>query len=95
VYLRVARKPLVIFTEADLGTDVDIEVPEDFALDALEWAAYRALRNWDLDAQDRAKAEQHKTRFEEACRECRLDIERKLANNVQWRFGGGGFTYIK
>lgn len=95
VYLRVARKPLVTLTEEHLGQSTDIEMPDDYALDVLEWAAYRALRNWDLDAEDRAKAVQHRDRFEEAVKECKRDMENKLGNPVQWRFGGGGFSYIK
>jgi hypothetical protein len=40
--------------------DATFETPEDYDLDVLEWAAWRALRNWDLDAEDRTKADQHK-----------------------------------
>lgn len=93
VYLRVARTPLAALSMEDM--QAKIEIPSDWELDWIEWAAYRALRNWDLDAEDRQKAEQHKTRFEEAVRECKAEMIRKLWQPVKWGFGGGGFTYIR
>lgn len=94
VYLRVIRKAMRKLTLDDL--EASFETPEDYDLDVLEWAAYRALRNWDLDAQDRAKAEQHKKRFEEAIAECRKEALRRFWQPVKWAFGGAGFgPYVK
>jgi hypothetical protein len=62
----------------------------------LEWAAYRALRNWDVDAEDRKKADDHKKRFEEAIKECWREAENmKMFKPVTWAFGQGGFSYIR
>ena len=90
IYLRVIRLPIDDLTLD--ATDAAPEIPEDWHLDMLEWAAYRALRNWDLDAEDRRKAEQHKSRFEEAVIECRKEVEQeKMFEPVLWAFGQNGF----
>lgn len=89
VYLRTIRKPLVKLSLDD--TAVDFEIPEDYHLDMLEWAAFRALRNWDVDGEDRTKSEQHKKRFEDAIAECKLDIRRKQFAPLSWAFGQAGF----
>jgi hypothetical protein len=90
--LRVSRLPLVPFTNKTIS--LASELPEDWQLDMLEWAAWRALRNWDLDAEDRKKADQHKTRFDDAVKECRHEVEiRKMHAPPTWSFGQGGFTY--
>lgn len=93
VYLRTIRKPLVTLTLVGEGLKQEFEIHPDYQLDSLEWAAYRALRNIDIDGEDRAKAEAHKKRFEEAVAECKRDMRRKLWQPEMWGFGGNGFTY--
>lgn len=94
IFLRVIRQPLKALLFDD--TEACFETPEDYDLDVLEWAAYRALRNWDIDAEDRAKAVQHKDRFNEAVKECKRDVLRKVWQPLTWKFGGAGFGgYIK
>jgi hypothetical protein len=94
VNLRVIRLPLNKLTLEK--TDAVPEIPEDWQLDMLEWAAYRALRNWDVDAEDRTKAEKHKERFEEAVKECLKEVQqRKMFQPQTWAFGQhgwGGYT---
>lgn len=92
IYLRTIRTPLVPLTLDDL--EQPLEIPVDCQLDMLEWAAYRALRNWDGDAEDRAKADKHKERFEEAIKEIRREVEDKMLQPPTWAFGQGGFSYI-
>lgn len=92
IYLRVIRLPLERLTLNDRSAIP--EVPEDWHLDMLEWAAYRALRNWDGDAEDRAKAEKHKARFEEAVKECLAETADKMFQPPTWAFGQGGFSYV-
>lgn len=92
VYLRTIRKPLVELTISTL--DANFEIPSEYQLDMLEWAAYRALRNLDIDGEDRTKAEGHKKRFEDAVLECKKDIRRKLWQPEMWAFGDNGFTYV-
>lgn len=93
INLRVSRLPLVDLTLDTL--DKPLEIPVDYQLDMLEWAAWRALRNWDIDAEDRSKAVQHRARFDEAVREARRDILRKIFQPVKWRFGEAAFSYIR
>jgi len=93
VYLRVIRQPLADITTKDTDK-TGFEIPEEYQLDMLEWAAYRCLRNWDIDGEDRAKAEAHKKRFEDAVAECKRDVLRKTWNPPRWKFGGNGFTYV-
>ncbi len=94
VYLRTIRKPL---RNISLDREEDcFEIPEEYHLDMLEWSAFRALRNWDIDAEDRAKSKQHRERFEEAVAECRKDTLRKLWQPLRWMFGTVGFGgYVK
>lgn len=90
VYLRVARKPLELFSLDKM--DKECEIPDDYQLDMLEWAAYRALRNSDIDghAED---AEKHKTRFEESIKECLKEVRQKLFAPIAWQFGRGGWVW--
>lgn len=91
VFIRVCRLPLV---PLDVNvTTAEPEIPEDYHLDLLEWVAYRALRNWDVDGEDRKKAEGHKTRFEEAMAEAKQELKRKLFAPMQWQFGQSGFSH--
>jgi hypothetical protein len=99
VFLRVLRLPLSKLQLAHLNAS--LEIPEDWGMDMLEWAAYRALRNWDGDAgegggqvEEWVKAEKHKARFEEAVKECKAEIANKLEQPPTWAFGQGGFSYI-
>jgi hypothetical protein len=91
--LRVSRLPLNDLTLKDLKAP--LEISDDYAYDMLEWAAWRALRNWDIDAEDRNKAKQHRDRFDEAVKECRREILHKIFQPVKWRFGEGGFSYTR
>ena len=92
VYLRVIRRPIKRVTLDKM--DQHFEIPEEYHLDMLEWAAYRALRNWDIDSEDRAKAVQHKNQFELAVKECKKDVLRKTFAPLAWSFGGNGFSYV-
>ncbi len=93
IYLRVARLPLKPFS--DDNRSAVCEIPEDYQLDMLEWAAYRARRTYDVDGGDPAKAESHKARFEEAVKEAQTEMKRKLFAPVKWVFGQNGFTYTR
>lgn len=92
IYLRVCRKPLVKIDISNLQDE--LETPDDYCLDMLEWAAYRALRNADVDTSDGVSANDHKARFEEAALEARREVERKLFAPLLWQFGSNGFTYV-
>lgn len=91
-YLRVIRKPLVHFTTTGMSSQTS-EIPQDYHLDLLDWAAYRALRNVDADAGNPGIAEVFKKRFLEAAEECRQEINSKMFVDFKWGFGRSGFRY--
>lgn len=80
--LRVARKPLKPLLAADLKAVP--EIPEEYQLDILEWAAWRALRNHDVDGENMAKANSHKKRFEDTANELARQARRLLAQDIQF-----------
>lgn len=89
--MQVARMPLIALSKTNM--DASSEVPEQYHLDMLEWAAWRALRNHDPDIDGapealgllRARTEQHRTRFEAAVVECKRQA--KYLNVMQVEFG--------
>lgn len=93
VYLRVVRVPMTGYTQADLDLGKESETPEDYQLDVLEWAAYRALRGFDADAGAPTKAEAHKQAFDEAIARASLEMKRKALTSTGLRFGGNGFSW--
>ena len=92
IKLRVVRKPLVALTLDDL--DASPEVPEDYHLGLLDWAAYRALRNLDSDAGQVEKADKYKKEFDAMVEQARTDTLRKLFAPLQWGFGRNGFSWV-
>jgi hypothetical protein len=90
IYMRVARLPLERFTIDD--TSAECELDEDYQLDMIEWAAYRALRTSDIDGHSDA-AEKHRDRFMEAGDQVLKDIRRKMQAPITWEFGRNGFTW--
>lgn len=93
VNLRVVRLPLVRFTEDN--TDAYPEVPEDYHLDMMDWAAYLALRIADNDAGDEDRAAAYAKSFEDHCVTARKEVMRKLFNPAPWGFGQNGFSYTR
>lgn len=80
--VRVARKPLKPLVVTDLRAVP--EIPEEYHLDAVEWAAWRALRNHDTDVENMAKASAHKKRFTDATRELETQAKRLLMQDIQF-----------
>lgn len=91
VQLRVARLPLVDPAKATLKQCP--EVPEEHQLDLLDWAAYRALRNYDADAESRNKAEDFKKSFDDATKQLRDEFLRKVFAPHGWGFGANGWAW--
>lgn len=92
VKLRVVRKPLKPLTLDD--PEASPEVPEDYHLGLLDWAAYRALRNIDSDAGALDKADRYKKEFDDMVEQARTDALRKLFAPLQWGFGRNGFSWV-
>ncbi len=91
--LRVIRVPM---TKYDLdNTERESEIPEDYQLDVLEWAAYRAMRGYDGDAGAPTPAEAHKKAFEESIVAAIREMKRKMFANTGFRFGTNGFSWAR
>lgn len=89
--LRVVRKPLALL---DVGTLTGRpEIPEDYHIEMLDWAAYLALRIVDDDAGSPRRAADFKATFEENVRKARTEVMRKLFAPAGWGFGRGGFSW--
>jgi hypothetical protein len=90
LYLRVARRPVDDFTLNDLNAVC--ELPEEYQLDMLEWAAFRALRNSDIDGHSEMSV-RHEKRFEDGMLEVKKDLRRKMHAPIKFRFGQNGFAW--
>lgn len=90
ISMRVARLPLDDFAIAKL--QANCEIPSDYQLDMIEWAAYRAFRTSDIDGHS-AMAVDCKTRFEDAVQDVLKDVRRKMFAPTTWKFGQNGFTW--
>lgn len=80
--LRVAHRPLRRLTANDLTAE--LEIPEEHHMDVLEHAAWRCLRNHDIDSEDIPKASTHKRAFEAAVEELRRTAKRTMAREIQF-----------
>jgi hypothetical protein len=91
--IRTIRLPVSGYTESELLAES--EIPEDYQLDVLEWAAYRALRSFDADAGAPTSADAHKAAFEETVRQAIQELKRKMFANTGLRYGSNGFTWVR
>lgn len=91
IRLRVVRKPLQPFVASAL-TAVP-EIPEDYHIAMLDWAAYLALRIVDDDAGAPKRAAEFAASFEAHVREARVEVMRKLFAPMGHDFGQGGWTW--
>lgn len=90
VKLRVARMPLDVFTIDK--PSAKCELPEEHQLDMLEWAAFRAQRNSDIDGHS-DMADKHKSQFNDAADRTLRDLRRKLFAPTRFAFGSGGYSW--
>lgn len=96
VYLRVFRLPNTTYSTAALKKlDECGEIPEDYELGVLSWAAYLAQRNYDADGASLTTAESHKTRFDDTVKEALKETRRKLFVPTRVQHGGNGFSYTR
>lgn len=93
VSLRVIRLPMSKYGKDCL--ERESELPEDYQLDVLEWAAYRAQRTFDGDAGAPTSAEQHKTAFNEAVAAATREAKRKMFVGTELAYGANGFTWTR
>ena len=91
--LRVSRLALLALVRADLENSP--EIPEDYHLSLLDWAAYRALSNQDTDFNGDpanisivlSRNNGFKNRFEAAITQAKTDVKKLSTQNVRWKSG--------
>lgn len=91
IRLRVVRKPLSKLTVSALSAVP--EIPEDYHISMLDWAAYLALRIVDDDAGAPRRAAEFAASFEQHVREARIEVMRKLFAPTDHGFGRGGWSW--
>lgn len=92
IQLRVARLPSKPLSEQNM--EAVPEVPEDYHLALLDYAAYLALRIVDHELGDPARAQEFKASFEVHMVEAVQEMKRKMFSPQQWGFGRNGYSYI-
>jgi hypothetical protein len=93
INMRVVRLPMTGYGKDCL--DRQSEIPEDYQLDVLEWAAYRAQRTWDGDAGAPTTSQDHLAAFNDAIEKARKETKSKMFANINFRYGRNGFTYTR
>lgn len=91
INMRVIRLPCGPYTLADL--ERESEIPLDYQLDVLEWAAYRAKRNNDADIGQTPNADSHKALFDESVARAIRDTKNRLHQTTGVQYGRNGFTW--
>lgn len=93
LYLRVSRLPLEPLTLDN--EDAELEIPEDYHLDILNWAAYRAYSNHDADGGDATAAEKHKKAFDDCVKTAMQDAARRTFAPHGFSLGNGAFRWSR
>lgn len=82
LFLRVSRLPLTPLVVEDL--EAVPEVKEQYHLDMLDWAAYRALINSDIEITEMGKATARRNRFNEAVGALQRESKQLLMQELQF-----------
>jgi hypothetical protein len=91
VNMRVCRLPQTRLTTGELT--VYPEIPEDYHIPMLDYAAYLALRIVDHEMGDAARAAEFLKSFEAHVDEARQELLRKMFTPHAWGFGRGGWQW--
>lgn len=91
IRLRVVRRPIERLVVGNLGASP--EIPADYHIPMLDWAAYLALRIVDDDAGSVKRAGDFMATFEKHVKEARTTTLRKLFAPQGWGFGRGGYSW--
>jgi hypothetical protein len=91
ITMRVVRLPLDELTLTNQTAEP--EIPDDYHIPMLDWAAYLALRIVDHDAGDPDRAKEFADAFEAHVKEARAEVLRKLFAPQPWGFGKGGWRW--
>lgn len=93
VNLRVVRLPKGPYTKDDFARES--EIPEDYQLDPLQWAAYRAQSTYEGDAGAPDLAQKHKDAFDEAVKNAQREMRRRSFVQPGLRYGTNGFSWTR
>lgn len=93
VNLRLIRMPLERLS-LSLPTG-EPEIREEWQLGMLDWAAYKALSNHDVDAEALERAKIRKASFEELVEDAKREARRRRFAGTAWSFGRDGFAWTK
>lgn len=93
LHLRVIRVPMTPYTAN--AAERESEIPLDYQLDVLEWAAYRAQRTFDGDAGAPTTSDAHKTAFEQAILDCKREMKRRFLATTTLGYSANGFTWTR
>jgi hypothetical protein len=94
INMRVVRLPLAWMSPTNL--DAQPEIPEQYHLNILDWAAYLALRGPDLDiagGDAPARAKEFASSFEAHVLDAKRELKRRMFTPAAYKFGGNGFSY--
>lgn len=92
INLRVIRLPLVDFTTTSTDTQFP-EIPDQYHMDMLDWAAYLSLRIADDEAGDQKLAERYASTFEANTKKAMHDALKQMFAPRRWGFGRAGFAW--
>lgn len=93
VNLRVVRMPAGGYDLKCLTRES--EIPLDYQLDVLEWAAYRAKRNNDADIGNTPNADSHRDAFEAAIVRAIRETKQRMHAPTGVRYGANGFSWSR
>jgi hypothetical protein len=93
VKMRVIRVPTTCYDRDHL--DVESQLPEDYQLSALRWAAYLAQSTFDADAGAPTSAADHKKAFDEAVKDAVKERKRMMFASEQIKYGMNGFRWTR
>lgn len=91
IQLRVIRKPLDEITSGN--PDYEPELPREWHMRMLDWAAYLALRIVDDDQGAPKRAAEFAQMFEVNVMKQRKQVLSKLRQGQGWAFGRGGYAW--
>jgi hypothetical protein len=91
IQMRVVRLPINDLTSSNLNAIP--EIPREYHLECLDWAAHLALRLQDRDGNDMKNAEWFKNEFERKVIEAKQELLRKFFVPGTWGFGQNGWSW--
>lgn len=93
MFMRVAR--LQKDAPSMNNLDASPEFFEEYHMYLLEWAAYRALANHEVDGEDQGRADKHKKNFEDHIFQVKEEVRRRAFAPMNFQFGRLGYAWMR